>query len=122
MAKWRSRINAVDVLLKAAANADEITPPAKRAQASPVAAGASALEGRVKRGGKAGATEIIRRTLRCNRGFFTARTLVESINKTSPIPITGRGISHPLQSLLELGEIRLVQKGNGSKPRTYLKL
>ena len=99
-----------------------MTRPAKPGRASHVAVFPNALSGKAKQDGNAGATEIVRRTLRCNRGFFTARTLIESINKTSPIPITGRGISHPLQSLLELGEIRLVQKGNGRKPRTYLKL
>jgi hypothetical protein len=109
-------------MLKAAANAGKMTRPAKPGRASRVAVCPNSLGGKAKQSGIAGTTEIIRRTLRHNRGFFTARILVESINKTSPIPITGRGISHPLRSLLELGEIRLVEKGNGSKPRTYLKL
>ena len=65
--------------------------------------------------------EVVRQTLEQNRGFFTARMLVEFINKTKPISVTARGISHPLRSLCKLGEIRLVERGNGRKPRMYLK-
>jgi hypothetical protein len=121
-AKWRSRINSVDLLLKAAAAADDITSPTKPGQASPVAVCANALGERVKRDRKEGAMELVRQTLQHNRGFFTARMLVEFINKTKPISVTAQAISHPLWSLHKRGEIRLVEKGNGRKPHLYLKL
>ena len=66
--------------------------------------------------------ELVRQTLQHNRGFFTARMLVEFIKKTKPISLTERGISHPLWNLRKLGEIRLVEKGKGRKPHMYLKL
>jgi hypothetical protein len=121
-AKWRSRINSVDLLLRAAATADDNTPPTKRGRASPAAVSANGREGKVKPNGKEGALKVVRRILQRNRGFFTARTLVEVINRTRPISITAQGISQPLWSLRKLGEIRLVEKGNGRKPHMYLKL
>lgn len=65
--------------------------------------------------------EVVRQTLEQNQGFFTARMLVEFINKTKPISVTARGIGRPLRSLCKLGEIRLVEKGNSRKPQMYLK-
>jgi hypothetical protein len=117
-AKWRSRINSIDRLLRAAAIAYDATPQTKPSQAAGVAASANALEGIVNGDMMA----VIRQTLQHNRGFFTRRTLVEFINQTQPCSVTERGISHSLWSLRQLGEIRLVEKGNGRKPHTYLKL
>jgi len=76
----------------------------------------------VKPGRKEGVMEFVRQALEHNQGFFTARMLVEFINKTKPISVTGRCMSRPLWSLRELGEIRLVEKGRGGKPHLYLKL
>jgi hypothetical protein len=120
-AKWRSRINSVDRLLRAAAAAADLASQTKPGQASPVAVPATPLEGNGKRDRKEGAMEVVRQTLEQNRGFFTARMLVEFINKTKSISVTGRDISYPLRSLRKLGEIRLVEKGNGRKPQMYLK-
>ena len=66
--------------------------------------------------------EAVRQTLKRKRGFFTATALVEFINKTMPISVTAQGISHPLCTLRKLGEIRLVEKGNGRKPHMYMTL
>ena len=71
---------------------------------------------------KQGVMEVVRQTLECNRGFFTARMLVEFINKAKPIFLTGRDISHSLWHLRKLGEIKLVEKGKGRKPHLYVKL
>jgi len=63
----------------------------------------------------------VRETLQHNRGFFTARALVEFINRNQPCSFTEQEMSHPLGSLRQLGEIKLVQKGRGGKPHMYLK-
>jgi hypothetical protein len=120
-AKWRSRINSVDLLLRAAATADDLASQTKPGQASPAGVPANSLERNGKRDRKEGAMEVVRQTLEQNQGFFTARMLVEFINKTKPISVTARGIGRPLRSLCKLGEIRLVEKGNGRKPQMYLK-
>jgi hypothetical protein len=66
--------------------------------------------------------EVVRQTLKRKRGFFTARALVELINNTMSISFTAQGISHHLWSLRKLGEIKLVEKGNGRKPHMYMTL
>jgi hypothetical protein len=121
-AKWRSRINSIDLLLKTAATAADSASPTKPGHASSVAVCANGNRRKGKRDGTEGALELVRRTLQRKRGFFTARTLVEFINQSRPTSVTGRGISQPLWSLRQLGEIRLVEKGNGRKPHMYLKL
>ena len=122
LAKWQRRINSVDRLLRADAAAEDITSPTKSGRAFAVAASANAVEGKVNGDRKKGVMEVLRQTLECNRGFFTAKMLVEFINKAKSIFLTGRDISHSLRSLRELGEIRLVEKGKGRKPHMYLKL
>src|ERR1039458_1695553 len=121
-AKWRSRINSVDRSLRAAASAADLASQTKPRQAFPVAVSVNALEGKVKRDRKERAMDAVRQTLKRKRGFFTARALVEFINKTMPIFVTAQGISHPLWTLRRLGEIRLVEKGNGRKPHMYMTL
>lgn len=121
-AKWRRRINSVDLLLRAAASPNDITSQTKPGQACPIAVFANALEGKVNGDRKKGVMEVVRQTLRHNRGFFTTRALVEFINQTQSCSVTEREISHPLWSLRKLGEIRLVEKGKGRKPHMYLKL
>ena len=120
--RWRSRINSVDRSLRAAASVADLASQTKRRQALPVAVSANALEGKVKRDHKERAMKVVRQTLRHSRGFFTARTLVEHINKTMSISVTAQGISHPLWTLRKLGEIKLVEKGNGRKPHMYMTL
>jgi len=122
LAKWRSRINSVELLLMEAATDDDVPSPAESDQASPVGLSANALEGKAKRERKEGMMGVVRQTLRHQEGFFTARTLAGFINKTKRISVTQRGISRLLRSLHKLGEIRLVAKGKGRKPHTYLKL
>ena len=39
--------------------------------------------------------ELVRQTLQHNRGFFTARMLVEFIKKTRPIPSPSGGLAIP---------------------------
>src|ERR1017187_10563361 len=121
-AKWRSRINSVDRSLRAAASAADLASQTKPRRAPQVAVSASVLEGKVKRDRKEGAMKAVRQTLRRKRGFFTARALVEFINKTMPISVTAQGIRHPIWCLRKLGEIRLVEKGNGRKPHMYMTL
>jgi hypothetical protein len=121
-ARWRSRINSVDRLLRAAAAADEVRRQAKAGQASRFAAWANALAGKVNGDRKEGVMALVRHTLQHNRGFFTARTLVEFINQTQPGSVTERDIRNPLCSLRKLGEIRLVERASGRKPQTYLSL
>ncbi len=65
--------------------------------------------------------EVVQQTLQHNRGFFTARALVELINRTRPGTVTVGDLGHLLWRLRRLGEIRLVEKGNGRKPHMYLK-
>jgi phenylalanyl-tRNA synthetase beta subunit len=65
--------------------------------------------------------EVVGQTLQHNRGFFTGKALVELINKSVPFSVTAREINHPLCILRRLGQIRLVEKGQGRKPRMYLK-
>src|ERR1035441_3362415 len=121
-AKWRSRINSVDRSLRAAASAGDLASQTKPRRAPPVTVSANTLEGKVKRDRKEGAMEAVRQTLKRKRGFFTARALVEFINKTMPISVTAQGISHPLWTLRKLVEIRLIEKGNGRKPHMYMTL
>jgi hypothetical protein len=109
-------------LLRAAATADDLASRGKPHRAPPVVVSANALDGKVKRDRKEHAMEAVRQTLKRKRGFFTARALVELINKTMPISVTAQGISHPLWTLRKLGEIRLVEKGNGRKPHMYMTL
>jgi hypothetical protein len=120
-AKWRSRINSVDRLLRAAATTVDTTSQAKPVQASLVAAFANALKGKAKWDRKEGVMEVVQRVLQHKRGFFTARTLVELINETRPFSVTMWDIGHPLWDLRRLGEIKLVEKGCGRKPHMYLK-
>jgi hypothetical protein len=122
LAKWRSSINSVDLLLRAAAIVDDVSSPTESGQASPVRLLANALEGTAKREPKESMMEVVRQTLHHHQGFLTARTLAELINKTERISVTARGISPLLRSLCKLGEIRLVEKGKGRKPHMYLKL
>ena len=122
LAKWRSSINSVDLLLREAATDDDVTSQTTPGQASPVRVLASALEGKVEWERKVSLMEVVRQTLRHHEGFFSARTLVEFINKIKRISVTERGISRLLRSLHKLGEIRLVEKGKGRKPHMYLKL
>jgi hypothetical protein len=121
-AKWRRRINSVDRLLKVAGAANENMAETRSGQASRVAVLAKALEGKVNGDRKKGMMEVVRQTLRHNQGFFTARALVEFINQTLSCSVTEREISHPLWSLRQLGEIRLVEKGKGRTSHMYLKL
>ena len=121
-AKWRSRINSVDRSLRTADSAADLASQTKPRQAFPVAVSANALEGKVKRDHKERAMEVVRQTLQRKRGFFTARALVELINNTMSISVTAQGISHPLWTLRKLGEIKLVEKGNGRKPHMYMTL
>ena len=64
---------------------------------------------------------VVQQTLRQNRGFFTAKALVGFINKTQACSVTGRDVRHPLRILRKRGEIRLIERGNGTKPHLYLK-
>src|ERR1035441_10103360 len=121
-AKWRSRLNSVDRLLRKADFAADLVSRGKPRRAPRVTVSANALEGKVKRDRKEGAMKAVRQTLKRKRGFFTAKALVEFINKTMPISVTAQGISHPLWTLRKLGEIRLVEKGNGRKPHMYMTL
>ena len=66
--------------------------------------------------------KLLRDILQHNRGFFTAPMLVELINKTRRFSVTRQELSHPLGSLRQLGEIRLVDRARGRKPHMYLKL
>ena len=66
--------------------------------------------------------EVVQQTLQRNRGFFTAQTLVELINRTRPGSVTRGDMVHLLRRLRTLGEIILVDKGNGRKPHMYLKV
>ena len=111
----------MDRLLRTAATADGLTSRTKAGQASPIAAAANALKGKVNGHRKEAVMELVRQTLRHNRGFFTARTLVQFINRTKPFSVTEPGIRNLLCRLLKLGEIRLAEKGNGRKPHMYLK-
>ena len=120
-AKWRSRINSVDRLLRAAATAGGATSQTKPGKASSIAVPANSLEGKVNGDRKKGVMEVVQQTLQHHRGFFTARALVELINRTKPGAVTVRDIGHLLWRLRMLGEIRLVEKGNGRKPHMYLK-
>jgi hypothetical protein len=66
--------------------------------------------------------EVVRRTLRHNQGFFTARTLAELINQTQGVSVTDGRISRLLRRLRTLDEIKLVETGKGRKPHMYFKL
>jgi hypothetical protein len=121
-ARWRRRLNSVDRLVRAPATTGGITSRTKPGLAFPVAAFANALKGKVNGHRKQGVMEVVRQTLRHNRGFFTARTLVQFINQTRPFSVTERGIRKPLSRLCTLGEIKLVERGNGRKPHMYAKL
>ena len=66
--------------------------------------------------------EVVQQTLQRNRGFFTAKTLVELINRTRPASVTRGDIVYLLRRLRTLGEIILVDKGKGRKPHMYLKV
>jgi hypothetical protein len=121
-AKWRSRINSVDRLLRAVTTADEVGRQTKPGQATRLAALATALEGKANGDRKEGVMALVRHTLQHNRGFFTARTLVEFINQTQPCCVTERDIRLPLRRLRKLGAIRVVERGTGRKPQIYLNL
>ena len=66
--------------------------------------------------------KLLRHILHHNRGFFTAPMLVDLINKTKPFSVTSQELTQPLGNLRQLGEIRLVDRGQGRKPHMYLKL
>ena len=120
-AKWRSRINSIDRLLRTADTAGVVKSQARPGQARPIAGLANALQNNMKRGRKEGVLKLIRHILRRNRGFFTATTLADLINQSCPCSVTRRDLSHPLGCLRQLGEIRLVEKGEGRKSHMYLK-
>jgi len=120
-AKWRSRINSVNQLRRAAATAGGAASQTKPGKASPIAEAINSLEGKVNGDRKKGVMEVVQQTLQRNRGFFTARALVELINRTRPGSVTVGDIGHLLWRLRLLGEIKLVEKGNGRKPHMYLK-
>ncbi len=65
---------------------------------------------------------LLRDILQHHRGFFTVPMLVDLINKTRRFSVTRRELSQPLANLRQLGEIRLVDQGQGRKPHMYLKL
>jgi hypothetical protein len=115
-AKWQSRINSVDRLLRAAAIAGGATSQTKPGKASSIALPAKSAEERVNGDRKKAVMEVVQQTLQHNQGFFTARVLVELINRTRPGSVTVRDIGHLLWRLRMLGEIRLVEKGCGRKP------
>lgn len=119
--KWRKRINNIDLALTAQA-ASGVAPTAPPGQASLTAAFADAIGAKVQQDRKESILEVVRQTLRDNPGFFTARTLVELINRTKPFILTERNLSNPLWRLRKLGEIRIVATGKGRRPHTYLAL
>jgi hypothetical protein len=121
-AKWRCRINSVDKLRSAATTGGGARSQTKPGEASPIGVAASSLAGKVNGERREGVMEVVQQTLQHKRGFFTARTLVELINRTSPGSVTVGDIGHLLWRLRTLGDIRLVEKGNGRKPHMYLKV
>ena len=66
--------------------------------------------------------KLLRHVLDHNRGFFTVTMLVDLINKTRPFSVTRQELNCPLRSLQQLGEIKLVDRGEGRQPHMYLKL
>src|ERR1035437_1930697 len=62
-AKWRSRLNTVDRLLRVADFAADLVSRGKPRRALPVALSANVLEGKVKRDRKEGAMKAVRQTL-----------------------------------------------------------
>jgi hypothetical protein len=121
-AKWRCRIKSVDQLWRAAATGGGARSQTKSGQACPIAVAANSLAEKVNGERREGVMEVVQQTLQHNEGFFTARTLVELINRTSPGSVTVGDIGHLLWRLRMRGEIRLVEKGNGRKPHMYLKV
>jgi hypothetical protein len=121
-AKWRSRINAVDRLLRIGATAGAARARPAPSQGCQTAVYAKALNGNMKGGRKEGVMKLLRHILDHKRGFFTATMLVDLINKAKPFSVTKHELSHRLGSLRLLGEIKLVDRGGGRKPHMYLKL
>ena len=121
-AKWRSRIHSVDRLLRTPATADGVKSHTRPGRARPIAVSAYTLEGNMKRGRNKAVLKLVRHILQHNRGFFTAATLADLINRTRSFSITRRDLSQPLGSLRQLGEIRLVARSGGRKAHVYVKL
>ena len=120
-AKWRAKIRCVDRLLRASNSRDANIAPTKSRGASRATVSAYSLEGIANGDRKQGVMGVVQQTLRQNRGFFTAKALVGFINKTQACSVTGRDVRHPLRILRKRGEIRLIERGNGTKPHLYLK-
>ena len=120
-AKWRAKISSVDRLLRASNSRDANIAPTKSRGASRATVSAYSLEGIANGDRKQGVMGVVQQTLRQNRGFFTAKALVGFINKTQACSVTGRDVRHPLRILRKRGEIRLIERGNGTKPHLYLK-
>ena len=120
-AKWRAKIRSVDRLLRASNSRDANIAPTKSRGASRATVSAYSLEGIANGDRKQGVMGVVQQTLRQNRGFFTAKALVGFINKTQACSVTGRDVRHPLRILRKRGEIRLIERGNGTKPHLYLK-
>jgi LPS O-antigen subunit length determinant protein (WzzB/FepE family) len=121
-AKWRSRINTVDRLLRIAAARGIADSQPSTGQDRPIAVYADALAGDMKGDRKESVLKLLRHILQHNRGFFTVPMLVDLINKTRRLSVTCRELSQTLGNLRQLGEIRLVDPGQGRKPHVYLKL
>ena len=121
LAKWRRRISSVDRRLRAAATAENLKSRTTRRKASRDAVFAHALEGKANGERQKAMMTVVRQTLQHMWGFFTARALVELINKSKPFHITERDVNIPLQRLRKLGEIKLVERGRGRKQHMYLK-
>jgi hypothetical protein len=121
-AKWRRRINAIDQLLRESAAGGGARSRTQLGQASAIAVVANSLAGKVNGERREGVMQVVQQTLQRNRGFFTARNLVELINRTSPGSVTVGDVGHLLRRLRMLGDIRLVEKGDGRKPHMYLKI
>jgi hypothetical protein len=114
-AKWRRKLDAIDLLLRESGHSNDDT----QAEAQAVAF-ADVLEDTVEQ--TTGVVEAIRRTLENVSGIFTTRTLVEVINKTGQFSVTEREVANPLWRMHQAGEISILEKGSGRRPNVYLKI
>jgi hypothetical protein len=115
----RRKIAAIDLLLEAQGGRDP-SPDSELHQNSPAFESTLHTALRADRREK-NVMQAIRQIIENARGAFTARTLVEAINRESTVEITERDVSHPLWKLRKLGVIKLYKKGSGRRPSVYLK-
>lgn len=121
LSKWRRKIDSADRRLSTALTAETLRSQTKRGKASRAVAIAHALEGKANGERQKAMMTVVQHILQHKWGFFTAKALVELINKSIPLRVTERDVSIPLQRLQKLGEIKLIERGRGRKPHMYLK-